>query len=373
MKPRPMSRLISSSTRYSKSHPILPHTQRPPFTISSPAVLSALHCHQWPTNPQNPSSTPRYSYNYNTLRHASTSTATSTTVPAKKPTQNLTPRAQWNPKLNPPHETYAPPIDLPTRSSSQSYPSYLLACGRAYIQFYKTGIKHVRVSARIAKALRQKSASAQQDASTVLTRAEWQTVRRSRKDMLRLPAFATLVLLFGEWLPLLALYITPLIPEPCRIPKQVERDMRKAEEKRRERLRRLGVDAARLVQADRRAGAGSGQATGMMVAPRAVKLEDVDRLDLYTLLGISARLDTHSRVWDWLYVTPPKPLLRWGVGRKLAYLKKDDGLIERDGGWQGLGKEEVLRACVERGVDVLKKNEGELRKGLAEWYAAGKR
>ena len=84
--------------------------------------------------------------------------------------------------------------------------------------------------------------------------------------------------------------------------------------------------------------------------------------------ALSARLDAHSWVWDKLFLTPPRPLLRWDVGKRLAYLKKDDGLIERDGGWQGLGAVEVRRACKERGIDVLEKSEGELRKGLAGWF-----
>lgn len=182
--------------------------------------------------------------------------------------------------------------------------------------------------------------------------------------MMRLPAFGVLVLMMGEWLPLLALYITPLIPEPCRIPAQIRRKLEKQETRRKERERRLAIDAARLVARDRK----PGMTNLGIVRPEAVRLEEVDHMDLYTLLNLSTKLDCHSWIWDRLFLTPPKPLLRMDVRRKLGYLRRDDMLIERDGGWQALEGKEVERACVERGIAVLGRKEADLRRELAAWF-----
>jgi hypothetical protein len=198
----------------------------------------------------------------------------------------------------------------------------------------------------------------------VLSRAEWQIVNRSGNDRLRLPAFAALLLVFGEWLPLLVVYLTPVVPEPCRIPLQIERTLKSMEKRRAERERRLAIDAARLVARDRKPGATSPGT----IRPQAVDLEVLNKADLYTLLSLDVRFGVQPKVWDWLFLTPPKALLRWGLKRRIGYLQKDDWAIRRDGGFQALEAREVQRACVERGIKVLGKNEGELRKELAVWF-----
>ncbi|KAF2685586.1 hypothetical protein K458DRAFT_416821 [Lentithecium fluviatile CBS 122367] len=287
--------------------------------------------------------------------------------PSKSPTSNV-PVPQVRAKLNPPPETYAPDLVIPAKKPSQNHFKYLYQCGKLYIEFYKQGISNVRTTAKIAKSLRQKAEREKgeggRDGLGVLTRAEWQIVRRSRKDIWRLPPFGIMVLVFGEWLPLMALYITPLIPEPCRIPAQIQRKLQKAETLKKERERRLALDAARLVSRDRKPGITS---TGV-VAPQAVHLSEVKNMDLYTLLSLSTTLNCHSWAWDKMFMTPPKAVLKWGVRRKMEYLKRDDALIERDGGWAALEKREMERACMERGLRVLGRKEEELRKELAGWF-----
>lgn len=226
----------------------------------------------------------------------------------------------------------------------------------------------MRATLKLAKALREKASAQTQDKGKwhmVLTRAEWQIVNRSGNDRLRLPAFAALLVLFGEWLPLLVVYITPVVPEPCRIPSQIERTLKSIEKRRAERERRLAIDAARLVARDRRPGV----TTPGAIRPQTVDLEALDKADLYTLLNLDVRFGVQPRVWDWLFLTPPKALLRWGLKGRIGYLQKDDEAIRRDGGFQALEAREVERACVERGIRVLGRKEVELRKELAEWFA----
>ncbi|KAL6709468.1 hypothetical protein ACN47E_001403 [Coniothyrium glycines] len=298
------------------------------------------------------------------------------------PRSNL-PTLKAKEQLNPPSFTYAPEISVPARKADQNVAKWLWSAGRAYLTFYKTGISHVRQTSKLAKSLRAKAEQdgPGKDLSEVLTRAEWQIVLRSRKDTLRLPAMGVLILVLGEWLPLVVMYITPLVPEACRIPQQVKRDLAKQEKRRADRLRRVSLDAMRLQMQDKRP-VGSGLNIDMTAFEKNAKVKPpsgqisknmkAENMTLFELMLFSATHDCHLRVWDWLHLTPPKALLQRTVGEKLEYLRKDDALIERDGGWAALGKEEVERACVERGINVVGKKEEELRKALAVYRGAGK-
>ena len=261
---------------------------------------------------------------------------------------------------------------------------WLYHAGKAYVRFYKGGIKNVWSTSKLAKTLRLKEAAASSSSAssdkrsdptttttTVLTRAEWQLARRSRADMLRLPGFALVLLVLGEWTALVALYLTPVIPEPCRIPAQIERLQGKVETRRAERFKRVAHDAARL--AARSAGAGEVDVdVKRFSAKQARALREAlavpePRVGLFQLLLLSARFDAHPGVLDRLLVTPPRWLLVRRLREKMDHLVKDDGLVARDGGWSGLRREEVVRACFERGVDVKGRSEAELRKVLAAW------
>ncbi|KAF3005128.1 hypothetical protein E8E13_010289 [Curvularia kusanoi] len=296
-------------------------------------------------------------------------------------------------RLNPPPFTHPPELSVPERKEGQNYASYLLSCGKAYIAFYKSGISHTRQTLKHAKALRAKlsaqghGVSKEDPGAGVLTRAEWQVIRRSRRDLVRLPVMGFLILALGEWLPLVVVYLTPVIPEACRIPKQVQRVLSRKEAARKERLHRIGLHALRLKSLDRRPQTDENAvrlaaAVEVLLSPetkvakeggipmaRAIIPPDaaVD-LSLFHLLLLSARLDCHPRVLDKLYLTPPKWLLQRNVGKRLAYLTQDDELIKRDGGVQALDKQELRRACVDRGIDVLGKSEAEQRKLLGQWY-----
>lgn len=226
------------------------------------------------------------------------------------------------------------------------------------------------------------------DITDVLTRAEWQIVKRSRENAFRLPAMGILILLLGEFLPLVALYVTPLLPETCRIPQQVKRETSKKENRRKDRLRRLGKDTTGLVSMGHSNAESlpsghevetvegkSAQGTKdskMLSTAQAVQQARTDKFSLFELRSGSAQFDCHSRLWDWLYLTPPKWLLKHNVARTINYLRTDDALIQRDGGHQLLETQEIERVCMERGIDVLGKKEDEIRQSLAAWYSVRK-
>lgn len=195
-----------------------------------------------------------------------------------------------------------------------------------------------------------------------LSRAEWQVMRRSRKDILRLPGFSLLVLLLGEWIPLIAPWITPVVPIPCRIPSQVRKELESLERRRRERIRSLGMVYA---LPDTRPQPAAGKTSESTVL-------EIKQLNVPTLQKLSAQLSAHSAIWDLLHLDPPTSLLRWSVGRHLQYLDVDDAMIRRDGGVTALNAEEVRLACIERGFDTLGKTEKNLRRALAEWFGQDK-
>ena len=315
---------------------------------------------------QNLSQTPGYTISLRSSHYTSIlSTTLSPTTPSAR--------------VNPPDSTYAPPLDVSKRSSGQGVVSYLLQCGKAYTAFYKEGIRRVwrnhklaqQVSSKLRSVARNTNGAARlsniiTSAGVVslppLSRAEWQVMRRSRKDILRLPGFSLLVLLLGEWIPLIAPWITPVVPIPCRIPSQVRKELESLERRRRERIRSLGMVYA---LPDTRPQPAAGKTSESTVL-------EIEQLNVPTLQKLSAQLSAHSAIWDLLHLDPPTSLLRWSVGRHLQYLDVDDAMIRRDGGVTALNAEEVRLACIERGFDTLGKTEKNLRRALAEWFGQDK-
>lgn len=285
-----------------------------------------------------------------------------------------TPTLRTIEKLNPPPFTYAPEISVPARKADQNLIKWLWSAGRAYLAFYKKGISHVRQTAKLAKSLRKKAAAhtPKKPMTEVLTRAEWQVVRRSRRDVLRLPVFGVLMLLLGEWLPVVVLYLTPVIPEVCRIPQQVERTLRKREDKRQDRLRKISLQSMQLLGKDRPA-TGTSLSDSSSSSGAMTKGKNWNDMTLFELCVSAAKLDVYPPVFDWVPLSPPKFWLQRNVRRKMQYLDTDSKLIERDGGLAGLNAEEVKRACVERGVQVLGRKEEELRRALVGVWAELKR
>ncbi|KAL5121051.1 hypothetical protein ACEQ8H_000900 [Pleosporales sp. CAS-2024a] len=315
-----------------------------------------------------------------TAKTSTTATTRITCPPAKVSGATQVPASKAKEKLNPPDFTYAPELDVPPRGAQQSFVSYLWKSGRRYLSFYKQGVKNVRQTARLARALRAKAGpTGTVDYAAELTRAEWQIVRRSRKDMLRLPAFGLIFLVCGEWTPLLVRWITPLIPEPCRIPSQVERDLAKLENTRRARENMSARRVTRLIKRDPpkpQPVSGPPLPKGLNQVGKAkvwsgtealahTKLGTWSHMELYLM---SVEFSLHEKAWDWIAMTPPKWLLRRRIARRVEYLKKDDDLIRRDGGWAALSLREVQMACKERGRYILGKKEAQVRDELAIWF-----
>ncbi len=104
---------------------------------------------------------------------------------------------------------------------------------------------------------------------------------------------------------------------------------------------------------------------------REGETETLNSLNREQLLHISRSLGLHSTWWfDESFlagISPPSGLLQRRVQKAKEYIESDDKLIDRDGGVGGLDIEEVKMAMVDRGLDVLGKQDGELRRRLKDW------
>ncbi|KAI9773422.1 MAG: hypothetical protein M1840_007638 [Geoglossum simile] len=146
-------------------------------------------------------------------------------------------------------------------------------------------------------------------------------------DIKRVPIFGIILIIFGEFTPLVALLVSGVVPWTCRVPKHIHKDRVKLENRREESFRNL-TDPPPTV--------------------------------------ISASLESFSRKQLLHISLPPKALLRWRIRKRVFYLELDDYLIGKDGGVRAMSLEEVRMALVERGIDILGKTE-QLRSLLRLW------
>ena len=138
--------------------------------------------------------------------------------------------------------------------------------------------------------------------------------------------------------------LTNVVPWTCRIPKQVNSDRRKLEERRRISFRNLTMEP-----------------------PEKAGVQYLKRMQL---LHISWSLGLSSAAWDWLggqLPGLPDFVLRRKLQRRLEYLDLDDTLIRKCAGVREMSAEEVKMALVERGLDIQEKVEDQLRSDLNAW------
>lgn len=333
-------------------------------------------------------STPQQSRSYSFSKTSSRGKSTGNRPPT--PSFSLNPRSlpKTSPAnffaVNPPDTTLPPPLDLPTKGPHDGQFIHLFRIGRAYGTFYKDGLRNVWRNHKAASILKKRvvvdlnarkpdlasPASASQRWSAfrdeavqrgVVKRAEFQQLERNARDIGKLPFFGFLVLIFGEWLPLLVPFIPNRVPGTCRIPKQVKGMREKSEERRRWAFRAGDVPEPEAGQLSVQSGG------SWRMADRANVKEVLKNLGPRQLMHLSCVLNQHSVIWDKLQVTPPAGLLRRAVCARVQYLALDDFLLVEAGGPAGLKSDEVVIACEERGIDVLGKPEEKLRAELMGW------
>ncbi|EGD94398.1 hypothetical protein TESG_01917, partial [Trichophyton tonsurans CBS 112818] len=282
--------------------------------------------------------------------------------------------------VNAPATTRPAFLDVPSKDNPQTSGtfSYYFALGKAYLRFYKTGLKNVYGNYKASIPLRKQlglpayiprspwtdtpasSAGGSTDASS-LTRSDFQLVRRSACDLRRMIPFGFILLICGEFTPLVVLAIGNMVtPMTCRMPKHLIK----------ERGKRIEYKIAALQ--------GLSDSQREVVAPSSLRgAKDVHALSAEEVLqscvvfGLSKR---HSlSVPEFLQNMLVNGLYRPRLQRWMEYLAADDKLIKSAGGLDNMVAEEVRLAVDERGgVDVgmgLKEGvrEAAERKWLAKW------
>ncbi|KAL8799238.1 MAG: hypothetical protein Q9182_006040 [Xanthomendoza sp. 2 TL-2023] len=260
--------------------------------------------------------------------------------------------------LNPPPSTLPPPLSLPTRESNLSWTEKLkfyYKTGRAYLSFYKTGIKATYQNWKQLRTLRTRIPSGHSAEQALrdglLSRAEYHLIRRTRSDLSRIPLFFVVFAICGEFTPLVVVFLglSGAVPRTCQIPRQIDGAREKLEARRRESFRQGTV---------------SGNEQG--------RLEDVQTLPRPIMLHVGRSLGLYSSLWDRVGVVPTMLLPRQ-ILKAIDRIDVDDLAVERGGGVKYLNDEELKLAAGERGVDVVGRPTEELRTVLAKWMDARKR
>ncbi|OLN85921.1 hypothetical protein CCHL11_05327 [Colletotrichum chlorophyti] len=269
------------------------------------------------------------------------------TVPSTNPDPSL------SPSLNPPASTRPAPLSLPERDPSSSKIGHLFQTGKAYIKFYKTGLSAVFANRRLLKSVVAEKSATVPDfrAPSVFqpglvpkgfSRADWVLLWRVRHDVLRVPLFGLVLLVCGEFTPLIVIFVDGVVPYTCRLPRQIAASFAKAEERRRISFEEFA-----------RAAPGGVVASGAKVAGAARR-------------HVLRSLHLPGMMWDKVGFVPPGMWASKGRLR-LAFLEGDDALLARDGGAQGLEETELRIACTERGIDCEGRRQEDLRRQLDDW------
>jgi hypothetical protein len=281
---------------------------------------------------------------------------------------------------NPPASTRPPPLDLPERDANASLFQHLFRTGKAYLRFYKTGLYQIVTNVKLTWALRgevddlvnltpsstptstsepSSSSSSSSPASASKetpspprpgTRAAALLERRTSHDLRRLPVFGLVLLVCGEFTPLVALAAPQLVPLTCRLPPQV-RKLQRAQEARRDAS--FTASEAGLAEA--------------LARPREASGRDEAGLagDSIVTGHVCRSLGLAGGLWNRIGI-PPALAKRWAC-QGVKSLAVDDMRLASAGGVEALEPDEVRLACVDRGMDVLERDDETLRNLLSKW------
>ncbi|KAK7519874.1 uncharacterized protein IWZ02DRAFT_376960 [Phyllosticta citriasiana] len=277
--------------------------------------------------------------------------------PCLQSTRRLSARVKRVDRVNPPISTLPAPVNLPAKDAHDSKMKYWFETGKAYLSFFKTGVRNVWANSKAARELRKSKGNE-------LTRAEFQLIVRSRHDVNRLPIFAIVLLVFGEFTPLVAPFLVGVMPKTCRPPQTEEGLARRAEIQRQTAEQRWKevVDSV----------------------PR--NLKPLIQKDPYQLLGKlrtiagpdeEGALREKSTHWGPLSQAIATRIFLKREHRRhsqyYTYLIRDSELLLRDGEIHQLSTRELRIACMERGINVLDRSDAEARNDLMKWLLADRR
>ncbi|KAL4951966.1 hypothetical protein BDW69DRAFT_185870 [Aspergillus filifer] len=329
----------------------------------------------------------RYSYSYNsalTLRtYASKSNKGKNTRPSRPQPVASSPANPYPNEVNPPPSTRPAELaHVPPRSEHSSLFSWLLAQGRAYLAFYKTGLKNVyynyRASLEVRRALGipsylptapdPKYFYKDGGNKTRTSRATFQLVHRAAHDVRRMIPFTLILIVFGEFTPLLVLWLgNTITPFTCRIPKQLN-DYRETRMKQTAPIMKwfeeMSADDGKKETFDFGSRNQMHMLRSLTHKNSAPEQSDMACMQACVLFGLSKTTSFQSLA---------KPYYRPKLRKYIEYLILDDKLIKEGGGVMALNDEEVRIAVEERGgfgfPDWLSEHEANgVRREWLKWW-----
>lgn len=200
-----------------------------------------------------------------------------------------------------------------------------------------------------------------------LDRSKFLLIRRTQPEMLRAPLFAVIFMVLGEWTPLILMGVPSVVPVTCRLPGQVDKTRTKMEERRAKEFngQQVKVNTHRQI------------ATKNLLGPYA-SFAPTQWEGLYHghAVHINRSLGLYSTIWDSLGVRVPSSVLYKRLAKALKHVHTDDLLILKEGGAKAIEMsmsfEEVKMALVDRAVDIMGREDKELRDVLMAWIASRK-
>ncbi|KAK4192198.1 hypothetical protein QBC35DRAFT_243231 [Podospora australis] len=239
-------------------------------------------------------------------------------------------------RANPPHTTRPPPLDLPIRQPDTSTIKHWFNTGKAYMTFYKTGLKNIFVNRRLVHGTPSSPSEAALLPQGGDSRAYSQLYLRYKHDIRLLPLFGLLLLVCEEFTPLVILLVPRIAPYTCRLPKQVDLLLRQ-DEQARTRLRSKSHISS--------------------LGEFHPGSENRWRTTQGRILGVLPQR-----------IPLPKFIVTPIVERRMAYIRHEDQLLVSAGGADALNEEELRLACSFRGINILHRGtEQEIRDVLRKW------
>ncbi|KAJ5555495.1 hypothetical protein N7461_003965 [Penicillium sp. DV-2018c] len=277
-------------------------------------------------------------------------------------------------EINPPISTLpadlATPPPVPSSASTADKLKRYVEFGRAYLTFYKTGLKNVYRNYRASLPLRKtlglpayipispprSSTYNAREAPSIrkelgLGRAQFQLVRRSARDVRRMIPFTMILIVCGEFTPLIVpIFGSAITPATCRVPAQVEKERVAATNRKsaaldahiasleEKNLALLKADAVEQLRLLARCFADPAWVAG------------ADPASVLRACAVFGLVKRHDKTAGSLLASV---IYRPRLARFVEYLAIDDGMIRVGGGVSAMNATEVRAAVEERGgVDV---------------------
>ena len=150
------------------------------------------------------------------------------------------------------------------------------------------------------------------------------------------------------------MFVSPIVPKILWLPGQWDQARAKAK-KRREEVRKDAIKVA--------------------LGEQEVKEVDASSVNgVRWVKGTAKWMGTYPQLWDTLLGGAlPFRVIQSRLQRKVRENEVDDFALERDGGVPLLSPDEVKIACDMRGLDVLGKEDKDMRRVLSNWLQEGRK